>query len=405
MIVLGAAAGVPSSAAPVRVTVAVSPAKALIDAPVDVRVRGLVPRSNVVLVATTRDASGRGWRSRLAFTASRRGVVDTLGKMKLFWSMRPTKTSTPQAPMDLHGELRTLIRALVRGHTVASATVARRAVAAGLSVKETTLDTDGIVGTYYALPSSAPAPAVLTLGGSAGGHDGGLAARLASHGYRSLSLGYFKEPGLPQELRRIPLEYFQTALRWLGSQPGVDPRRLVVVGVSRGGEAALLVGATFGGLVHGVISCTGSANVNGSFPEGDAAWTLGGKPVPYGRIPVEQIAGPVLAFGGGHDAVGNSAAAVQQIVDEATMVAATSRAASTPQPATASAAPPRTSRSWASRSTRSAPRPISSAGGHCPRTSRPRPTRGRSCFGSCERYPGKSAAPVAARLCTSALCI
>ena len=47
----------------------------------------------------------------------------------------------------------------------------------------------------------------------------------ASHGIATLSLGYFGEPGLPTQLKNIPLEYFETVLQWLSTQPGVDPQR------------------------------------------------------------------------------------------------------------------------------------------------------------------------------------
>jgi dienelactone hydrolase len=140
---------------------------------------------------------------------------------------------------------------------------------------------------------------------------------LASHGYPTLSLAYFGEPGLPQTLKNIPLEYFANALRWLAAQPGVDPKRVVVVGVSRGGEAALLLGATFPALVHGVVACTTSAEVLPAYPGPGDAWTIGGRPVPLGPIPVERIAGPVLVTGGGRDAVIRSALAVQEIVRRA----------------------------------------------------------------------------------------
>jgi len=309
--------GAPATHARESAKLVVSPARALVDEPVDVRVTGLRPRRKVTLVASARDRLGKGWRSRLVFTADRRGAVGTHSNMKLFWSMRPTKPSEPPAPFAFsHGDMPVLIRAQVGGHTVASGTLVRRAEAPDLKATEATVAVQGFAGTYYARPTGAPAPAILALGGSGGGHGGG--GLLASHGYPTLSLGYYKEPGLPQELRRIPLEYFRTALRWLAAQPGVDPRRIVVLGVSRGGEAALLASAMFPDLVHGAISCTGSADVQGSVPEGDAAWTLNGTPVPAGTpIAVERTAGPVLAFFGGKDGFGDPTLSERELVARA----------------------------------------------------------------------------------------
>ena len=46
-------------------------------------------------------------------------------------------------------------------------------------------------------------------------------------------------------------------------------------------------------------------------------WTVGGQPIPYGPIPVERIAGPVLVTGGGKDAALPSAIFTQWIVERA----------------------------------------------------------------------------------------
>ena len=99
------------------------------------------------------------------------------------------------------------------------------------------------------------------------------AALLAARGYPSLALAYFKAPGLPQTLRDIPLEYFTSALEVLRAQPGVDPDHVLVAGDSRGGEAALLLGAHFPQLVNGVIAGVPSSVVHpgGADPRPDPA--------------------------------------------------------------------------------------------------------------------------------------
>ncbi|HEX5120852.1 MAG TPA: acyl-CoA thioester hydrolase/BAAT C-terminal domain-containing protein [Pseudonocardiaceae bacterium] len=60
-----------------------------------------------------------------------------------------------------------------------------------------------------------------------------------------------------------------------------------------------------------------SAVVNGAFPLGaGSAWTLAGRPVPPGPIPVALISGPVLAIAGADDMLWQSPTWTTQIDDE-----------------------------------------------------------------------------------------
>ncbi len=300
------------------VTIVVSPAAVVIDQPVEVRVGGLHPGQKVALEASTHNALGARWRSHVVFRANRAGTVDTHRHMRLFWAMEPVRKTALASPfIPSVGPARVAIRALVAGRTVGAGAVVRSGAVADVSRRDTTLAEEGFVGAYFARPPGPPGPSILQLGGSQGSYGYFPAALLASHGYPTLSLAYFKEPGLPATLKDIPLEYLAKALRWLAAQPGVDPNRVLIYGVSRGAEAALLVGATYPGLVHGVIASSPGADVDGAYPGPGDAWTLGGKAVPYGPIPVWQIAGPVLAFGGGKDLYWASAYYVSEIVERA----------------------------------------------------------------------------------------
>lgn len=178
-----------------------------------------------------------------------------------------------------------------------------------VDVEELSVDDTGFLGEYrvsHDRPCQ-PGPAVLLLTGYGGGMPP-QGIQLARAGYPTLSLAYYNLPTLPDVLSNIPLEYFEGALRWLREQPEVDPQRVIVWGYSRGGEAALLLGATYPELVHGVVANVPSNVVNGSFDVGGAVWTLDGAPLPFNdRLPtseavnapeaeiqVERIAGPVL---------------------------------------------------------------------------------------------------------------
>ena len=241
--------------------------------------------------------------------------------MGLLWSMKPVGGP----PVDYwfifpRDGARVALTVTAGNEVLASRVLVRRLLAAGVSVRRLRTDRDGIYGLYFA-PASMGAlrPGVLAFGGSEGGLGGTRqASLLASHGFPALAIAYFDAPGLPHKLSRVPLEYFARALLWLSRRPGVDPSRLVVMGVSRGSEAALLLGAYFPKLVHAVVALVPSNVVLCSFPQcgNGPAWTLAGRAVPFATrfgpsshgepdavIPVERIAGPILLVCGGLDLV------------------------------------------------------------------------------------------------------
>ncbi len=119
----------------------------------------------------------------------------------------------------------------------------------------------GLVGTLFLPSASAPRAAVLTLGGAGGGLSEGAAETLASEGFAALALAYFGLEGLPRELVEIPLEYFEGAIVWLRHHPMVEAGRVAVVGNSKGGELALLLGASYPGDVGAVVGYAPSAVV------------------------------------------------------------------------------------------------------------------------------------------------
>jgi dienelactone hydrolase len=305
-------------------TITATPRSTLIDQAVAIRVHGVKPGS-LVSIRLVDD----GWIGRGVYRAARDGTVDVArdksvagtysgrDPMGLFWSMLPptTPSSKLAGPLEL--------TASVGGKQAASTTLVRHSAAAGVTERTETVANDGFDGEYDAPPPNVARGApVLVFGGSEGGIHGGEAALLASHGHPALALAYFDEPDLPPTLQRIPLEYFARAARWLDRQPGVDPKRLVVWGTSRGSEAALELGVHYPELFHAVIGGVASNVVFPGltaydYPEGPA-WTFGGKPIPNGTIPVERIRGPVFVFGAGADALWHSYDYVPEIAERST---------------------------------------------------------------------------------------
>jgi len=142
-----------------------------------------------------------------------------------------------------------------------------------------------IVAEFYSLPDAVRRPAVITFGGSEGGITSARydAMYLASKGYPSLALAYFGASGLPLSLGNIQLETWDRAYQWLSARPEVDPEKGGVMGGSRGGEAALAVGASFA-WVRGVVAQVPSG-VSWAGPqlgwEDSPTWSLAGVGRPF----------------------------------------------------------------------------------------------------------------------------
>jgi dienelactone hydrolase len=109
------------------------------------------------------------------------------------------------------------------------------------------------------------------------------AALLASRGFATLALAYFHYADLPGELVEIPLEYFRDGMDWLIASAPTAGGRLAVMGASRGGELALLLGAAYPERVAAVVAKVPSGVVWGGLTKDDdtdcVAWTRDGRPI------------------------------------------------------------------------------------------------------------------------------
>jgi len=68
-----------------------------------------------------------------------------------------------------------------------------------------------------------------------------MTLELQREGFNVFHLSYFGAPDQPEALESIPLEVFEQGLDWLQQQPGADPQKIVVLGASKGAEAALFI--------------------------------------------------------------------------------------------------------------------------------------------------------------------
>lgn len=316
--------------------ISVNHATALLDVPLSISISGLPAQTAVTVEATAVDCDHTPYASEATFMSTSRGTLDldtasplsggysgTHG-MGLFDVMRPATGGEYEFEFCVpHSGFQITLTAIVAGHVVARIVVTRLWSLSGVTMHDLRPGSDGFYGEYFSPAPGAPKrPGVVIFGGS----EGGLsvlddAALLASHGYPSVALAYFGEPGIPSTEQNIPLEYFAKSLRWLAAQRGVDANTLVVDGGSRGGEAALLLGVYYPTLVHAVIAQTTSNVALCGFNAADEcdgpSWTLHGAPLPYSTnfhdpapannpgavIPVERIDGPILHDCGGQDAL------------------------------------------------------------------------------------------------------
>jgi dienelactone hydrolase len=181
------------------------------------------------------------------------------------------------------------------------------------------LPSAAVHGTLFVPVAAESSVAVLLIGGSGGSEPSYVGQALAAEGVAALSVAYFGRPGLPGQLRGIGLEYFFSALEILQDELPSSAAPIVVLGMSRGSEAAMLTAIHSPVRVRAVVATVPGNVVAGSWPPGGPAWLLGDQPLPYvdhsgpecenadTLIPVELVPGPVLLVAAGADQVWPSA--------------------------------------------------------------------------------------------------
>jgi dienelactone hydrolase len=255
--------------------------------------------------------------------------------------------------------VRKIVWRVVCGGALVGAALAWATPSRAQQLTEVPLAEGSLVGTYVVPADGARHPAIVVLGGSEGGLDARDARLFAVHGYAALALAYFGVDPLPKQLSAIPIETVTRGVDWLAARPDVDPARIGIVGISKGGELALLA-ASREPRIRATVAVVPSAYVwfglaFGTGPE-TSSWSAGGVPVPYiasdpvadaaigtafttggtiafrdtyaasfastsatiherAAIPVEKISGPVLCIAGADDREWDSAAACRTVND------------------------------------------------------------------------------------------
>ncbi|MFC4987337.1 acyl-CoA thioesterase/bile acid-CoA:amino acid N-acyltransferase family protein [Saliphagus infecundisoli] len=316
------------------------------DEPITVRILGAPPNEVINFEAAMEDEDGIEWRSTATFRATDEGIVDLakhapesgsyegVRSMGWCWSMEAvdpdqlvTALMTPE-PTEVRFEATAGDRSTERTIT--------RAIPEGVS--RTEFGPEDLSGVVFEPAGSGPHPGVLVLHGSGGTLPTYSAALLAAHGFVAVALRYFGDDEVvPNDLKRIPLSYFDEAADRLRNRPDVTGERIGLVGHSRGAEVGLLLGAQRN-WVGSMISYVGSG-VIWDTPTGAPAWVDDGEPVPAisgeekptllegqldaadedqrqaATIPVEEIDGPVLLISGGKDPIWPARRTAQMEID------------------------------------------------------------------------------------------
>ncbi len=205
----------------------------------------------------------------------------------------------------------------------------------------------GLVGELHIAEEAPAKTSVIMLNGSDGGiPPSALARDLAAAGFPTLALAYLRdgagEPAGVPPVGPFPLETVFRALEWMRARPGLSSIPIVLMGLSRGAELALLT-ASLRPDVAGVAAFSPGRHVWGTvgrprdYQWDRSAWSLGGEPLPWRNwapdlrrpsrdwflnapersgteIEVEAINGPLLLVSSRADLVWPAATYADEIV-------------------------------------------------------------------------------------------
>lgn len=271
----------------------VSSINSYIDEQLTIKITGCKENTKVTVHAITYDEKQKKFRSYATFIANKKGIVDISSQQPiagsygeadtagLFWSMRCTSSKLDDYFEKNNANKVSINLILEAEKEVFDDITIHRYFYMGDTIKEYVQE-EKIKGALFHPKQKGRYPAALILSGSDGGMQEHAAALLASKGYVTLALAYFGVEGLPKNLENIPIEYFQEATKWLKKLPYVNGN-ISLIGHSRGGELALLLGAIFDDY-QSIIASAPSAYMtpgmrNGIFTS-TSSWTLNQQPLP-----------------------------------------------------------------------------------------------------------------------------
>lgn len=210
------------------------------------------------------------------------GTSRAVGPVTLFWSAR--RANDPllvdqrfaQSGISLRDDGTHLMRVTRGADIIAERRFRINVERPGMTRVE--INTPQLSGFFAAPAGARRAPVIIHLHGSEGGSMAkarDVAQRYAEAGFATLAIAYFawahEANGLsvPGEHHNIPIELLDRARIWLNQRDEADPRRIALVGNSKGGEFAMVGAATFP-WVRAAVGCVPSDVVWEGY--GAASW-------------------------------------------------------------------------------------------------------------------------------------
>lgn len=225
--------------------------------PAAISASGLPPGEPAELTVIRTTEAGATARSVASFVVAPDGTLDPSRDAAVdgdyrgvsaagpFWAMRPIEP----APAEGRGRVTAILT--IGGREAVRAVTPYSTLAQGVSVQEVI----GFAGArLYRPDGDAPTPVIIVLGGSEGGSfvSRQLAGRLAGLGYAALALPYYNPSwsrealeGLPRAFADIPVERLEQVRDWISARPDLDPDRIGLYGVSKGGEFAVIAASRY----------------------------------------------------------------------------------------------------------------------------------------------------------------
>ncbi|XP_048251941.1 acyl-coenzyme A amino acid N-acyltransferase 1-like [Haliotis rufescens] len=249
------------------VCVNVSPRVALVDERVSITVTGLRPVQRVTVQSWLKQGEAV-FRSNAHFLADGQGQIDVshhvsyggtyrgVDSMGLFRSMKPVPGASRKTRILKDDVMTPLVFTLsvMDGHiafddlqlprTVELATGELERWYKHPTVHRIVVREGPLRGTLFLPPGEGPFPGLIDMSGSIGGLVEYRAALLASRGFACFALSYFRYDDLPSSMADIDFDYILGAVDWLASHPHVQVGGIGVIGASKGGEVAFLLGMT-----------------------------------------------------------------------------------------------------------------------------------------------------------------